>query len=174
MRIAINEALMNLRQKRRSAEVSMDESSEMEEGWSYREMAECGATPEEICSQQELRYLLDGMIERLGPIYRIIVQLRYVNGFSTGEVSRWLGIPIATVRTRLHRARLQLREMFIQRFPESSVCLSKQQSCDHFPGRKELRASAYGGPVARVGLMSLIIHSYHRNAVGVPIRPDLD
>lgn len=109
MRIAINEALLNLRKKRRSAEVSLDEYSEMEEGSICREMTDNRATPEESCSQQELHRILAGEIKQLRPSYRVIVHLRCVKGFSTGETSRLLGLPVSTVKTRLHRARLQLR-----------------------------------------------------------------
>src|SRR6476620_399071 len=65
MRIAINEALMNLRKKHRSGEVPLDGGREMEEGWLYQEIADGRATPEESCSQQELRRLLDAVIEQL-------------------------------------------------------------------------------------------------------------
>ena len=121
MRIAINEALMNLRKKHRSPEVSLDECSETEEGWLCREVPDNRATPEESCCQQELYRLLTGVIEQLRPSYRVIVQLRYVKGFSAGETSRCLGLPVSTVKTRLHRARLQLRKMFNQHRPKSSV-----------------------------------------------------
>ena len=52
MRIAINEALMNVRKKHRSAEVSLDGGREMEEGWLCQEMADGRATPEESCSRK--------------------------------------------------------------------------------------------------------------------------
>ena len=111
---------MNLRKKHRSAEVSLDECSETEEGWLCREVPDNRATPEESCSQQELYRLLTGVIEQLRPSYRVIVQFRYVKGFSAGETSRQLGLPVSTVKTRLHRARLQLRKMFNQHSPSIS------------------------------------------------------
>lgn len=115
-------ALMNLRKKHRSAEVSLDECSETEEGWLCREEPDNRATPEESCSQQELYRLLTGVIEQLRPSYRVIVQFRYVKGFSAGETSRQLGLPVSTVKTRLHRARLQLRKMFNQHSPSMIPC----------------------------------------------------
>jgi len=137
MRIAINEALMNLRKKHRSGEVPLDGGREMEEGWLPEQMADGRATPEESCSQQELRRLLDGVIEQLRPSYRIIVHLRYVKGFSDRETSRRLGLPISTVKTRLYRARLQLREMFIQHSPRKSGVPETPSGLRlHFPDRK--------------------------------------
>lgn len=117
IRIAINEALMNLRKKHRSAEVSLDECSKLEEGSLPREVTDRRATPEESCSHQELYRLLAGVIEQLRPSHQVIVHLRYVKGFSTEETSRRLGLPVSTVKARLYRARLQLREIFKQHSP---------------------------------------------------------
>lgn len=148
MRIAINEALMNLRKKHRSAEVSLDGCSEMEDGRLYQEIADDRATPEENCSQQELRRLLDGVIERLRPSYRIVVHLRYVRGFSGEETSRQLGLPISTIKTRLYRARLQLREMFLQHSPRKSGVLEMPSVLSiHLSGRKNCRSRPTADPL---------------------------
>lgn len=147
MRIAINEALMNLRKKHRSREVPLDGGREMEEGWLYQEIADGRATPEESCSQQELRRLLDAVIEQLRPSYRIIVDLRYVKGFSDRETSRRLGLPISTVKSRLYRARLQLRKMFIQHAPRKSGVPEMQLGLRmRLSGRKNCRSRPTADP----------------------------
>lgn len=43
--------------------------------------------------------------------FRTVVHLHYAEGYSTEEIAAMLGIPAATVRTRLRRARLRLKEM---------------------------------------------------------------
>ncbi len=150
MRIAINEALMNLRKKRRSAEVSLDECREMEEGWLLREVTDRRATPEESCSQQELYRLLAGVIEQLQPSHRVIVHLRYVKGFSAEDTSRRLGLPVSTVKARLHRARLQLREIFKQHSPRKSGVLKASSALNmYFRERKN-----YGHRTADPSLVS--------------------
>jgi RNA polymerase sigma-70 factor (ECF subfamily) len=132
MRIAINEALMNLRKKHRSLEVSLDECREIEEGWLSREVTDSRATPEENCSKQELYRLLVEVIEQLRPSLQAIVHLRYMKGLSAEETSRRLGVPVSTVKARLHRARLQLRKIFKQHFPRKSGVLEASSALDKY------------------------------------------
>ena len=53
---------------------------------------------------------LAGAIERLSPELRAVVQATVVDGLTTREASRVLGVPAGTVKTRMMRARQQLRE----------------------------------------------------------------
>ncbi len=50
-------------------------------------------------------------VSRLPANLRTAVHLHYSEGYSTAEISRMLGIPAVTVRTRLHRARIQLKNL---------------------------------------------------------------
>ena len=50
-------------------------------------------------------------LRRLDRERRALLALRYVDGFDTGEIARILDIPAGTVRSRLHRARSELREI---------------------------------------------------------------
>jgi RNA polymerase sigma-70 factor (ECF subfamily) len=53
---------------------------------------------------------MESAIERLPSAYRSVVMLRDVEDLSTAEAADCLGIPLATVKTRLHRGRALLRE----------------------------------------------------------------
>ncbi|HEX2064701.1 MAG TPA: RNA polymerase sigma factor [Acidimicrobiales bacterium] len=53
---------------------------------------------------------LAGAIEQLSPELRAVVQATVVDGLTTREASRVLGVPAGTVKTRMMRARQQLRE----------------------------------------------------------------
>lgn len=53
---------------------------------------------------------LGGALSRLSPELRSVVQATVLDGLTTREASRLLGIPQGTVKTRMMRARLQLRE----------------------------------------------------------------
>lgn len=53
---------------------------------------------------------LSGALDRLSPELRAVVQATILDGLSTREASRLLGIPAGTVKTRAMRARIQLRE----------------------------------------------------------------
>ena len=50
-------------------------------------------------------------VAHLRPPFRDVVHLHYAEGYSTEEIAALLGIPAATVRTRLHRARKQLKDL---------------------------------------------------------------
>ena len=59
--------------------------------------------------QNELRAVLQGAIHGLPPAYRAVFVLRDVDGLSNVEISEALGLSIANVKSRVHRARLSLR-----------------------------------------------------------------
>jgi RNA polymerase sigma-70 factor, ECF subfamily len=108
VRIAINEALMNVR-RRRGREVSIDESSQ-NETMTPLQLEDCGPNPEECYCREELQRILETSIGGLGPEYRSVFQLRDVQGFTTEETARALDLSLSAVKTRLRRARLQLRD----------------------------------------------------------------
>ena len=51
------------------------------------------------------------VVSNLPAKFRVVVHLHYAEGYSTDEIAEILSIPAATVRTRLHRARLKLKDM---------------------------------------------------------------
>ncbi|WP_049817923.1 RNA polymerase sigma factor [Thermosediminibacter oceani] len=51
---------------------------------------------------------MDKALKQLNPIYRQIVVLKYYNDLSEGEISKYLGVPVGTVKSRLYRASLFL------------------------------------------------------------------
>ena len=107
VRITINEGLMKVR-RRRFIEVSIDDQTE--ERPSARELEDWGPNPEQHYSQSELHSILETTIAQLPPGYRIVFQLRDVEGFSTEETAAALAVSAVAVKSRLRRARLQLRE----------------------------------------------------------------
>jgi len=115
-RIAVNESLMKLRKRKSDRTVSMDENIETDEEPIVREIAVWDDTPEMRYSQEELREILDSAIEGLKPIFRTVFILRDVEELSTEETAEALGLSIAAVKSRLLRARLQLREKLTRIF----------------------------------------------------------
>jgi RNA polymerase sigma-70 factor (ECF subfamily) len=107
-RIAVNEGLMKIR-GRRPKEISIDDSDERENPIIPEELQDWGPTPEERYSQEELRTILETTIDKLAQRYRIVFQLRDIEGFSTEETAQMLGLSIPSIKTRLRRARIQLR-----------------------------------------------------------------
>ena len=115
-RIAVNESLMKLRKRKSDRSVSLDENIETEEDPIVREIAVWDETPEQQYSQEELREILNKAIDSLKPIFRTVFILRDVEELSTEETAEALGLSIAAVKSRLLRARLQLRERLTRQF----------------------------------------------------------
>jgi RNA polymerase sigma-70 factor, ECF subfamily len=108
VRITVNEALMGIR-RRRWKEVSMIDSDESDGPLRRDEIEDWGPNPEQRYSETELQDILAKAIRALGPGYRIVFQLRDIESFSTRETAQALSLSPTAVKTRLRRARLQLR-----------------------------------------------------------------
>lgn len=116
VRIAVNEALMKLRKRRGGREVSIDEDIDTGEETVQREIAVWDGDPEQKYSQRELAGILKGAIDGLKPSFRTVFVLRDVEEISTEETATILGLSIPAVKSRLLRARLQLREKLTRIF----------------------------------------------------------
>src|SRR5207248_11100124 len=110
VRIAVNEALMRLRRRRPERMVSLDEDVKTEEDSMPREVADWSPNPEQQYSQAELRDILGKTIQGLPPSFRTVFVLRDVEGLSTEETAEALDLSVPAVKSRLLRARLQLRD----------------------------------------------------------------
>lgn len=110
VRIAVNEALMRLRRRHGEREVSLDQEIDTGEDLLPREVEDWHPDPEQQFARQEMHDLLSRTIASLALPYRLVFQLRDVEGLSTEETAEALGLSIPAVKSRLLRARLQLRE----------------------------------------------------------------
>lgn len=109
-RIATNASLMKLR-GRKPPPLSLDEPVESGgEGALPREIVDWGITPEEALLSGEVRAQMDLAIDALPESLRAVFVLRDIEGLSVQETADVLSISEANVKTRLHRARLMLRE----------------------------------------------------------------
>lgn len=112
-RITVNASLTKLRQLKRLAEKSIDEllpefdrqDCRIEAPWPYL------ATVQEVLENAELRARVNAGIDELPDSYRIVLQLRDIEGYATGEVAALLEISEANVKVRLHRARAALKKL---------------------------------------------------------------
>jgi RNA polymerase sigma-70 factor (ECF subfamily) len=116
VRIAVNEALMKLRKRKSDKLVSMDEDVETDEGAITREFADWSPNPEQQYNQAELNDILGRTIQGLPTSFRTVFVLRDVEGLSTEETAEMLGLSVPAVKSRLLRARLQLRERLSRHF----------------------------------------------------------
>ena len=116
VRIAVNEALMKLRKRRSDKTVPLDEPIDTGEDEVVREIAVWDENPEQRYSREELGALLDEAIQTLKPAYRTVFILRDIEELSIEETAEALGLSISAVKSRLLRARLQLREKLTRQF----------------------------------------------------------
>jgi len=115
VRITVNEALMKLRKRKSGKIYSLDEAVDTGEETVAREIA-VWDNPEQRYSQEELRAILQQAIDGLAPIFRTVFVLRDVEELSTEETAGALGISVPAVKSRLLRARLQLRDKLTRFF----------------------------------------------------------
>lgn len=103
-RIAFNIAVS--RRRRKKCEVSLDASRDN----AGREVADDLEPPGEHLLREERVQLVHSALGALSEEHRTILVLREMEGFEYEQLSEILDLPTGTVRSRLHRARLQLRE----------------------------------------------------------------
>lgn len=111
VRIVVNHALMRLRRQRRDrVVVSMDDHLTGSEGRARQFADSTSESPTTAALRAEARRLIERRIDELPVNFRTVFVLRELEELSVEEVAECLGIPAATVRTRLFRARALLRE----------------------------------------------------------------
>jgi len=107
VRIAVNEALMRLRQRARrpqSSETVVDLEDHLARHAEARE-----DTPEDLAMRGEVRHAIERRIDALPDAFRTVFVLRALEELPVEEVAATLDIPAATVRTRFLRARRLLQ-----------------------------------------------------------------
>ncbi len=109
VRITVNEALMNLRRTKTRKTVSLDQEIESQDGPFRRQAASEEESPEERYGRLETREYLAKAIDGLSEAYRSVFVLRDIEGLSTEETAEMLDLSVSAVKSRLLRARLQLR-----------------------------------------------------------------
>jgi RNA polymerase sigma-70 factor (ECF subfamily) len=111
IQIAINESKMKLRKDRRHLYESIEERQANDEGdYIPRDFADWREIPSETLERKELRDALREALDALPEKYRTVLILRDVQQLNIAETAKILGISEANVKTRLSRARLQMRD----------------------------------------------------------------
>jgi RNA polymerase sigma-70 factor, ECF subfamily len=110
--IVINCARMQLRRRPRQIHLSLDEPCWEEQDYSLSErLPNCEPSPEDECRASELRSNLLRFVAQLSPPLRKAFQLRELQGLSTSEAARSLGVADGTVKAQLARARAKLMRL---------------------------------------------------------------
>jgi len=111
-RIAINEALMCLRKRRTVVHVPLEDALPEDEAAPVDfELHSNIQDPETAYSRKELRNMLTQAISGLRPLHREVFLLRAVECLSVVETAKALHVSVSTVKTRMRRARRELKEI---------------------------------------------------------------
>jgi RNA polymerase sigma-70 factor (ECF subfamily) len=107
-RIVVNQCLMRLRKEKRARHVSIDEPVSADDSIRL-DLPDVQASPEQALGREELGKVLHTEIRRIPPLLRQVFILRDVEERPMEEISQILGISVAAAKSRLLRARLELR-----------------------------------------------------------------
>jgi RNA polymerase sigma-70 factor, ECF subfamily len=108
--IVTNSALTQLRRRPRQPHSSLDEplAQDMNACVSDR-LVDVRPSPEDECAMSELRRHLMQLVGELSPSFRKAIQLHDLEGLTTSEAAQILGVRESTIKTRVSRARSQLK-----------------------------------------------------------------
>jgi RNA polymerase sigma-70 factor (ECF subfamily) len=111
IQIAVNEALMRRRRERTVVMEGMDDRRDEEGEYRPRDFADWREIPSEALERKEIRQRLTQALGALDRKYREVFVLRDMEHLNIQETAEALGISVASVKTRLLRARLMLRDL---------------------------------------------------------------
>jgi len=121
-RVAANACLMRRRRGKYepARELSLDELMPADPDSASVEIPDARALPDSALERQRAREAVREAIRDLPPAYRLVLMLRDMEELSTAETARALDVPETTVKMRLHRARLMVRQRLAALFAEGS------------------------------------------------------
>lgn len=99
-------------------EISLESLFPEDGGHPTYDIPDLSDNPSDNMLRKELKKIIDAAIQSLPHNYRLVFNLRDIEGFSTEETGEILGISTQSVKTRLHRARLFLREKISKAYKE--------------------------------------------------------
>ena len=116
-RIATNASLMKYR-KRREGHVSLEQSQNTDENAEMLQIPDWSTQPLKELLDSETREVMDEGIQRLPEELRTVFILRDIEDLSNAEVAQILDLTVAAVKSRLHRARIALRDRLTRYFAD--------------------------------------------------------
>lgn len=113
-RIATNTCIDELRRRKGKEVYSIDEEVQTEEGVLTKEYTDTKPSPEDVVVNKEVSYQIKLAINNLSEEHRTAIILRDLQGFGYNEISQILECSLGTVKSRISRARTQLKELLIK------------------------------------------------------------
>ena len=113
-RITHNTCIDEMRKRKGKQNYSLEEELENEEGSMQRQIADEGDTPEESLLREEQKSEILQALDSLSEEHKAAIVLRDVKGFSYEEIAEILEVSLGTVKSRISRARNQLKNEILQ------------------------------------------------------------
>lgn len=118
-RVTVNASLMKLRKNRQDKSIAMDDAMPDEEHTLILQTSDADLG-DQLTLRREVSHVLEDAIQRLPDDYRPVFILRDVDGMTSKEVGKILGLSIPAVKSRLHRSRIMLRRKLSMFYHEYS------------------------------------------------------
>ncbi|HLR77365.1 MAG TPA: RNA polymerase sigma factor [Balneolaceae bacterium] len=128
IQIGINEALQELRRKKRQHIVNIDDQKETDLGNNKM-------TPEKRTIQHENRKAIERAVDKLPEKYRIVYMMRAFEGIKNGEIAECLSISKGNVKVRFHRAKKMLKETLYEFSSNTTAFEFGNEQCDQIVER---------------------------------------
>ena len=109
-RIAFNTAISAKRRKRPAMSLDAAVGKDGESGIDPEDRT-ADVAPESAMERSEDERLLADAVAKLSPEHRSVLVMKDIDGLKYEDIAEVMGVPIGTVRSRLHRARVELRNL---------------------------------------------------------------
>ena len=113
-RIAVNTCIDEMRRRKGKQTYSLEAEIEDTEGSYQKQFADTGETPEESLMRKEGQSEVLRALETLSPEHKTAIVLRDIRGFSYEEIAEMTDTALGTVKSRISRARIQLKEEILK------------------------------------------------------------
>jgi len=122
IRIALNEAKMRIRKLRPEKYESLDKAVDLNDGeYMPQTLGDWREIPSEALERKEVRMVIENAVKTLPKIYREVFILRDVQNLNVAAAAEILGVSEGVIKTRLLRARMQMRDLLAPAIKNSRV-----------------------------------------------------
>ena len=124
-RVAVNTCLDELKRKKNKKHLSLDAEISGDDGEGQLEIKDDSPSPEKLAEQNELRDMVAAAVKLLSDEHRAVIVLRDIRGMSYSEIAEILGCSDGTVKSRISRARAQLKMILEKEYNFSGTYFEK-------------------------------------------------
>ena len=114
-RITTNTCLDEIRKRKNKMNISLDEELQLDTGEVHLQIVDNSPSPEQLYEQKEMKNTVMQALDRLSGEHRAVIVLRELQELNYDEISLILKCPVGTVKSRINRARQELREILLNK-----------------------------------------------------------